>query len=422
MGLKTFDAVVMPSECAPQTQQGVAYFGPERIQRFISTFRKMRKAGHEICVPWGHYLNAAPHEEAFLRSRFNAGYVVDLYSDDQGRLIARCTVPPGMEVDTNGDLIDPVHHTRIREVSAGIGDFVDGDGTYWEDAILHVALTPHPVLQKHAKILPPKLTPQSLITLSRGKVRWATLYGFRTWRMQMDDKQNMMDQLDDTAITGDPNALDDPPLDQQQMANPTLNDETSQAVEMLAQLGIQLPGGTTSENFVSQLIGILAGLTAAGAKIHFDKSQLDDESAIKTESPSGMMFLSIQSLTPREKAWAAREGKRIRDQIRADCDALIAQGMPPHIVNQIKAQATRVHLSIHPVTQELGLPEVQEKLNWLKALAKSVGEYANIKTTLDRASVQESPAKTAAQEQPSQDWLEKQARRLYGTGAKPGTL
>jgi hypothetical protein len=419
MGMKTYDAVVMPPECAVQAQQGSAYFDPQRIKKFIATFKRMKQEGHEICVPWGHYLNATPNEEAFLRSRFNSGYVEDLFEDSEGRLIARCTVPPGLEVDSNGDLIDKVNHTRIREVSAGIGDFIDGNGTYWEDAILHVALTPQPVIHKHAKLLPPKqIATNSLITLSHGKVRWASLLGFQ----KMDEQNTLFDDNDADnldGITGDPNAPEMPP-EAPPEAMPPVNTETDQAVEMLAQLGIELPEGTTPENFISQLVGILAGLVAAGAKIQVEKKDLD-ENALKTESPGGMMFLSVQGMTPRERAWANREGKRIREQIRTDCDSLIAQGIPAHIVNKLKAQASRVHLSIHPETHELGLPEITEKLDWLKEFVKAAGEMATIKTTLDRAKAHDAPGLPPANEK-SNEWLEKKLKDRYGPDVKVGSV
>ena len=49
-----------------------------------------------------------------------------------------------LEKDTN-DLINPRDGTRVREVSAGIGNWRDGKGVVHKDVIRHVALCTLPV-------------------------------------------------------------------------------------------------------------------------------------------------------------------------------------------------------------------------------------------------------------------------------------
>jgi hypothetical protein len=75
----------------------------------------------------------------------NASFIDDLEMADDGSLYMTAKVPPGMEIDEDGDLIDPVNHTRVGEVSLAANSWSDGTGRRWDDAIRHIALVTLPV-------------------------------------------------------------------------------------------------------------------------------------------------------------------------------------------------------------------------------------------------------------------------------------
>ena len=143
-----FQKTVMPLG-THHTPEGPVQVTPERMRHWVDSFNQMRARGIKIPTPWSHHPKAAPVESAedlaLDRAKWNAGYVDRLDTDPHtGNLVCTMPPPPGMVVD-GGDLVDPVNHTRIGEVSAGIGDWKDGTGKWWNDVIWHVALTPLPV-------------------------------------------------------------------------------------------------------------------------------------------------------------------------------------------------------------------------------------------------------------------------------------
>lgn len=115
----------------------------------------MRAAGIKIPVPWGHHSKARPltaDDHHFAASRYNAGYLDELSINKAGALEGIFELP-GAELDGAGNIVSEATladgrkvKTAIAEVSAAIDDWKDGRGRRWPDSIIHVALTPLPVV------------------------------------------------------------------------------------------------------------------------------------------------------------------------------------------------------------------------------------------------------------------------------------
>jgi hypothetical protein len=105
----------------------------------------MKASGIRIPIPWGHRKGANPVHESMFSAQDNASFIDDLEMADDGSLYMTAQVPPRMEIDADGDLIDPVAHTRVGEVSLAANSWSDGSGRRWDDAIRHIALVTLPV-------------------------------------------------------------------------------------------------------------------------------------------------------------------------------------------------------------------------------------------------------------------------------------
>lgn len=137
-----------------QSPQGPVPVDQTRLKHWSSQFKKMREAGLNIPISWGHSIAAVPNkaDQTFLAARLNAGYIENM--DTDGKSLDLHADAPGMTLDGNklvsvAKLPDtglPVT-TAIKEVSLGIANkFIDGSGRVWDDVITHLAVTPHPVV------------------------------------------------------------------------------------------------------------------------------------------------------------------------------------------------------------------------------------------------------------------------------------
>lgn len=98
------------------------------LDRYVSAFARMKSAGCKVPVPSGHTFSADK----------NRGWVQDIYREGDV-LVGR--------LELVGE--DAIAMAGRNDVSVYIeSDFKDGDGTAYGEAITHVALTPHPVVNK----------------------------------------------------------------------------------------------------------------------------------------------------------------------------------------------------------------------------------------------------------------------------------
>lgn len=141
------------------TRQGKLKVTPQKMGRWARLGNEMLQAGIRIPACWGHQLSAFPGKENELAKRqynlakANAGYILSFDHDPNTDEFALIMDLPGCEVDKDGNLLSwhkledgSMVKSAIKEVSVAIKEYKDGSGREWPESIIHVALTPHPVM------------------------------------------------------------------------------------------------------------------------------------------------------------------------------------------------------------------------------------------------------------------------------------
>lgn len=155
--MATFKKVIL-SPGVYHAPQGKLHATPDRVRGWARTFKRMQKNGIRVPICWGHQPGAIPGDgqdksnRQYELSRFNAGYIRDMQVASSGDLEGVLDIP-GADVDEDGNLVTWAQmpdgrkvRCAIKEVSAAIRDWKDGQGRQWPDAIMHVALVPLPVV------------------------------------------------------------------------------------------------------------------------------------------------------------------------------------------------------------------------------------------------------------------------------------
>ena len=424
-------------------QQGQLIADSNRLQTMVQKFRAMKAKGIEIPTFWGHQMKRGgpihSDDKATQRALWTAGWVHDVQLDpaDSNVLEVIFPPPPGMRVDPETKaLVDPVKHTQIKEVSLGIGDWKDGTGEWWEDVIVHVALTPLPVWLGQDGIRSYDRCDKLIALSADGNVRLKYVLGGMTMPAAMkakpmpkpqDDDIDPMDQEvepdgdeevspgegggdgegvgmeGDEGADGAPNEQteepdgDEVPNPMDQMVEGGEGDPEANAggmgefplIEQLGQLGITLPDDTNEMNFVDRFSGVVAGLLAAGAKISVGGEQeLGPTTAMnkaKTEQPP-LFTLStadatLKDLSPLERALAGKAVEEAREKRRKRCDGLLSKGLPSRIVDRVRLRGTQVNLSLDGDAIRDVMPDMDDQLDLLEAVADEVGPLL-LKATL----------------------------------------
>lgn len=378
--------------------QGVYSSEPNRARQQVEKFRQLKAEGYKFPIPWGHRLSAVPQygtvssaeyqnaleQRAFEEARYNAGYVEDLDIDEDGTLQITLPAPPGYRVDhTSGDLVNEADGTRVREVSGAFGDWTDGKGRTHKDILIHAALCVRPVWGTNQPGF--ELATGNQTTLATGSVRYTHTLSTRVGGSSMAKEEDDLDLegLDDDA--SEPGTESEPAEDLEapddvepvKVKNP---DMFEQAIGLLNQAGLQLPGHITEENFCEHLITALTQAISMGAK--FERADSKDEvpPPVQTqttdqppspEAPPIMMatvakqstarlaeyglqkirpiMLSTDDMSPREKVWAEKESRRTSKRIAGiyrECRD--KWGLPKHIADREAAKCTVVQLSFLP--------------------------------------------------------------------------
>jgi hypothetical protein len=251
------------------TPQGPLTADHQRIAHWARQFHAMRSEGLNIPVSWGHQKDAVPcygdelSQRAYWLSRYNAGYVGDMKDDPRSGTLSSILDVPGCELDGDSlvtwvELADGRRvKTAIKEVSAAIKDWTDGRGKVWKDAIVHVALTPHPVAHGTGGFSPESLlntldANNEAVTLSLASV----LYTLGSSPMA-DDNDN-----------------DDRP--KKDSDKPTKEGSLSKALGVLANLGLTLPDDTNDGNFIERIIVAGTALDGKGGGLDDDLDDLGE--------------------------------------------------------------------------------------------------------------------------------------------------
>jgi hypothetical protein len=169
------------------TPDGVVRATPRRIRHWLSMFKRMKKKGLPVPIPWEHQEGAKPDPAARLanQAKHNAGHVDDMFLDRNGALWGKLNIPR----DDHARQIKE----NVKFVSPEIDDeWEDGDGEVWHDIITHVAVTPRPVHYKQK----PFGTKAKLSQPRRGVV-WLSLNQGRNFRRLAQKRRRLCaeDQL-----------------------------------------------------------------------------------------------------------------------------------------------------------------------------------------------------------------------------------
>ena len=138
-----------------------------RNERWLKNFQAMKKAGIKVPLAWGHQPKAEPANEEktkadkeYWLSKYNAGYVEDAYLDKDGTL-GIVADSPAVEINDKGEAVTTATlpdgrqvKCAIAEVSGAFRDWKDGTGRAWPDSLIHVALTPLPVIANQEGFTP----------------------------------------------------------------------------------------------------------------------------------------------------------------------------------------------------------------------------------------------------------------------------
>ena len=119
------DIIIAGDWVHPSTGQDVEV-SAERLERWASTFAAMSANGVKVYVPLGHTSDPGR----------NVGWVEDMWVEGN-KLMARMRI-----IGEDGILAAARNHVSIMAVP----ELKDGKGNVYKDAIVHVALTPEPVI------------------------------------------------------------------------------------------------------------------------------------------------------------------------------------------------------------------------------------------------------------------------------------
>src|SRR4051812_35938891 len=98
------------------TPDGPIDITPARISHWARQFQKQVSRGIEVPVPWGHQRAARPGERtdpdhvAYMKSKYNAGYLKNLSVTANGNELQAVVECPGLRADGGGNLINPDLH------------------------------------------------------------------------------------------------------------------------------------------------------------------------------------------------------------------------------------------------------------------------------------------------------------------------
>ncbi len=334
-----------------QTPEGLASVSPARIQHWHDTTQKLLARGYRPPVSWGHVSKAVPateDDQQYWSARYLAGKVVGSQIAPDGTLIYELDCP-GVESE-NGRIIGMAElpdgkrvKTAIEEVSIGARNWTDGAGQEWQDAPIHLALTPLPVWVPEGGQPPfEPVETRSAQNFGMGNL----LYRFATNSTKEPD---MTDEKETTSDTSE-SAQDS-------------GSSLKKVLGLLANCGLTLPDDTTPENLIERL------LVACTVK---DGNGDVEEAEVKEETEP-VMLSTLRD--PVAKAMAARLADQDRKTRLARVDALVARGLPASEARSLREQITKVQFSL-TAAGEILTPPVEDQLALLERVMPKDGFQA----------------------------------------------
>lgn len=310
--------------------QGELHATRPYLRRLVDNFKKMSALGIKVPVCWGHQKKAKPADkdeqanEQFYKSRFNAGYLDDL--NLQGDDLALTLDCPGLQLDDAGHLLSVAEtddgvavQTAIKEVSGAIKDrWVDGQGRTWQDALLHVALTPLPVVADQG----------GFTALNTGEFTLSLI------TLGDDDVADKEDKAPDTSGDG-----------------PSMESKFKAVLEKLAEkYQINLPDDTTPENAWERLeIALMQGEPAEAEPEPTEANEeMEEGGEIAAEPESRPVMLSLANATdPMTIKLLSTQQESKRTELKRQIKSLQKRGMPRLTAEKLEATAAGYELSLN---------------------------------------------------------------------------
>lgn len=262
---------------------------PERIKRWVDNFEAMKTKGHRIPMPWKHDFKATPEsvpdgeKDEATGSKNNAGFWEDLFIDKDGWLVGTVNVPRAEDANRVG--------TSVQEVSPlVVQNWVSGDGSKYDDALLHIAAVTHPITPGQENFRPVSDKPTYSVALSH---------------FINDDLKGF------------------------QMANEEEPTGVSAALAYLQSLGVDLPEDTNEENFVERICVAAKAASSMKKKVEEEDDQEDKEknmSQPQTQPNPVAMSAEIESLKKSNAAYLSLANEQAKGGVQARIDRLVKAG------------------------------------------------------------------------------------------------
>jgi hypothetical protein len=379
----------------------------KRLERLVKTFEKMRDAGIRVPVSWGHSPFATPAndderaKQQHWLSAHNAGYVPDLKLTRDGNFDAVLDVP-GVELDRQGDLVHWVRlpdgrqvRGKVGEVSIAVKPWRDGSGKDWGEALVHVALTPHPVAHDHGGF--------SLSACTADAPGYTLCLTDYTRTLSASEEDDVADEDKDKPDKGE-GGDKAKPFEKKGKGGDSeggggSKDYFKEGMAFLSERGISLPDDTTDANFWERLCIAAHALehaeTTTGEDMIDEPPPMDeplpeepeatftDEDAAGggvTEEQQPVMMSLANAKDPATKALLAREQGGHRRRLLARIDRLARRGLKPKLAEELRGKVGEYTLSLdgdyNPVSKRL-----DERISDLELSLPNRHPLAGLKTS-----------------------------------------
>lgn len=434
--------------------RGTVCITPERVQHWMKKFKSLRDKGVRFPCPWGHRVEAIPIEQKVYLSaldgdvlseypdteaqfsKFNATYIDDMEARIDGLYVKFCP-PPGYRCDEEtGDLVNDLSGTRIGEMSAGIGNWIDGSGKHHKDIIMHAAFVPLPVVHNQepfeATLSTQPTNASFFLTLSTSKrsdemphdkeekeeMKDMETEGGDEKETKVEEKMDTLEDVmgetpvdepedDDLGITDEDMEveMDEEDNDITEMSTDGVDNNFEEAVSLFKQLGLDIKDGIQKDEFFSYIVPALRMALSMGAKFSGkeEKEGAGEEGMkmntmepyngtdanVSAEAPP-LLMSTAQIKDPIAKKLALQQEKVMRKKITRMWQENIKNGCPSHVANREIASVEQVNLSLNSKTGEAVVPEAMKRAKLVyEVLKKSAGAASVLTQELSTAAIAE---------------------------------
>lgn len=335
--------------------QGEVVVTPQRLKHWEGQFKKLRGAKYTVPIHWDHAdtddlellqpIRMSEFADNKTRSARNSvGEMLDFKVNPDGRSaeikLATRTKRASELVSANTVSVSPVL----------FGDWKDGAGNEYSDTIGSLDLVDYPVDHSQGPFKPIGMMSCNIIRMSSNPA----IFKLSTDTTAMDaDEKDTPFPSNESAASEEPDPATDTSQEAAEEATPSdLGTSVSDVVESLTQLGIVLPGDTTTTNFLERIRPAL--LTAIAARqqpqaptqaTELPPEQQSQDSPIMAPSPPQIAAMSLLQkrikLLEKEKIDDSREKLATRMKALLDTGR-IAPIEHTKLSSQLKVQTLSV--------------------------------------------------------------------------------